>query len=66
MFINNTIYRPVGLEHLGCYELITRYQLKRMSKEKSNIILMEGKKTFNLVESTYPINAWQCLKGSTI
>ena len=52
MFINNMIYRPVELEYLGYYELITRYQLKKMSegKIKSNNILVEGKKTFNLVE----------------
>ena len=35
MFMNNTIYRPVELEYLGFYELIARYQLKRMSKGKN-------------------------------
>ena len=34
MFINNMIYRPVELEHLGCYDMISKYELKRMSKEK--------------------------------
>ena len=52
MFINDMIYRPVEPEYLGCYELIARYEFKRMSKGriKSNDILVEGKKTFNLVE----------------
>ena len=38
MFIHNMTYRPLKLEYLGCYELITRYELKRISKEKSNQI----------------------------
>ena len=52
MFINNMIYRPVELEHLGCYDMISKYELKRMSKEKieSNNCLVESKKTFKLVE----------------
>ena len=52
MFINNIIYRPVELEKFGCYDMITRYDLRRMSKEKieSNNLIVESKKTFNLVE----------------
>ena len=52
MFINNIIYRPVELEHLGCYDMISKYELKRMTKEKieSNEPLVESKKSFNLVE----------------
>ena len=52
MFINNIIYRPVELEHLGCYDMISKYELKRMTKEKieSNKPLVESKKSFNLVE----------------
>ena len=34
MFINNIIYRPIELEHLGCYDLITHYELKKMPKKK--------------------------------
>ena len=46
------IYIPFELEHLGCYEMISKYELKRMSKKKieSNNTLVESKKTFNLVE----------------
>ena len=52
MFINNMIYRPVELEHLGLYEMIASYDLKRMSKKiiKSNKTSVESNKTFNLVE----------------
>ena len=28
LFINNIIYRPVELEHLSCYEIISQYILK--------------------------------------
>ena len=46
------IYRPVELEHFGCYDMISKYEMKRMTKEKieSNNILVESKKTFNLLE----------------
>ena len=54
------IYRPIELEHLGCYDIISRYELKRMTREKikPNNTLIEIKKIFNLVEDTHPINAW--------
>ena len=52
MFINNMIYRPIELEDLGCYDMISRYELKRKKKEKINSEsnLIESKKTFNLVQ----------------
>ena len=60
MFINNIIYRPVELEKFGCYDMITRYDLRRMLKEKieSNNLIVESKKTFNLVVSIHLINVW--------
>ena len=36
MFINNLIYRPVELEHVSCYDMISRYELKRMTKKKKS------------------------------
>ena len=52
MYINNMIYRPTELEHISCYDMVSNYELKRMSKKKlnSNSHTMEGKTTFNLVE----------------
>ena len=45
MFINNIIYRPVELEHLACYDMISRYELKGMTQEKikSDKTLVENK-----------------------
>ena len=52
MYINNIIYRPTELEHMSCYDMVSNYELKRMSKKKLNskIHIVEGKTTFNLVE----------------
>ena len=36
MFINNTIFRPVELEKLGCYEPIYNYELKKLNKGGKN------------------------------
>ena len=60
MFINNIIYRPVELEHLGCYDMITRYDLRRMSKEKikSNNLIVESKKHLIFLKSIHLINVW--------
>ena len=33
-FINNIIYRPVELEHYGCYDMMMHYELKKMTKKK--------------------------------
>ena len=51
MYINNIIYRPIELEHISCYDMVSSYELKRMSKKKLNSksYLVEGKSTFNLV-----------------
>ena len=51
-FINNMIFRPSELEHLGLYDMISQYHLKRMTKEKiaSGNVLVESKTTFNLME----------------
>ena len=52
MYINNMIYRPTELEHISCYDMVSNYELKRISKKKLNskIHIVEGKTTFNLVE----------------
>ena len=34
IFINNMIYRPTELENFSCYELVSMYEMKRLSKEK--------------------------------
>ena len=46
------IYRPGELEHLGLYDMISQYHLKKMTKEKidSGNVLVESKTTFNLME----------------
>ena len=36
MFINNIIYRPLELERIGCYDMITHYELKKITKKKLN------------------------------
>ena len=52
MYINNIIYRPTELEHISCYDMVSNFKLKRMSKKKLNSksYLVEGKATFNLVQ----------------
>ena len=51
-FINNMIFRPGELEHLGLYDMISQYHLKRMTKEKleSGNVLVKSKTTFNLMD----------------
>ena len=43
-FINNMIFRPAELEHLGLYDMTSQYELKRMTKKKleSGNILVES------------------------
>ena len=52
MYINNIIYRPTELEQVSCYDMVSNYELKRMSKKKldSESQIVEGKTSFNLVE----------------
>ena len=52
MYINNMIYRPIELENLSCYDMVTHYELKKFSKRKidSKSHIVEIKITFNLVE----------------
>ena len=54
MFINNVILRPLELENLCCYEMISEYELKREKiknldedDENNNV---ESKTTFNLTQ----------------
>ena len=51
-FINNMIYRPSELEHLGLYDLSSQYELRQMSKKRLNSgnVLVESKTTFNLLQ----------------
>ena len=51
-FINNIIYRPVELEHYGCYDMMMHYELKKLNKKKidSGSKNVESKTTFNLVK----------------
>ena len=51
-FINNMIFRPGELEHLGLYDMISQYHLKRMTKEKleSGNVLVKSKTTFNIMD----------------
>ena len=52
LFINNIIYRPVELEDLSCYELVSMYELKKLDKKKVEKMEhnVEGKTIFNLLE----------------
>ena len=52
MYINNMIYRPTELEYMSCYDMITHYELRKMSKKKikSGNHMVESKKNFNLLE----------------
>ena len=52
MYINNIIYRPTELEHISFYDMVSNYELKKMSKKKiiSKNHPVEGSTTFNLVE----------------
>ena len=34
MYINNMIYRPTELEHFSCYDMVSNYELKKLSKKK--------------------------------
>ena len=56
------IYRPTELEHISCYDMVSNYELKRMSKKKLNskIHIVEGKITFNLVEE-YPSHKYMVI-----
>ena len=36
-FINNMIFRPGELEHLGLYDMISQYELNKMPKKKIRI-----------------------------
>ena len=52
MFINNIIFRPLELEKISCYELITHYEMITHPK-KDNLngdLNIEGKKIYNLCE----------------
>ena len=51
MYINNITYRPTELEHISCYDMVSNYELKRMSKKKLNSKnhTVEGNTLFNLV-----------------
>ena len=44
MFINNVIYRPYELENLGCYDIVSQYELRKMPSKKleSGNILIES------------------------
>lgn len=50
MFINNIIFRPLELEILSCYDMITHYELKKIPQKKieSGNINIDTNKTFNL------------------
>ena len=52
MYINNMIYSPTELEYISCYDMVSNYELKRMSKKKINSRnhTVEGNTSFNLVE----------------
>ena len=52
MYINNMIYRPTELEHISCYDMVTHYELRKMTKKKieSSNHIVEGKTSFNLLE----------------
>ena len=53
MFINNIIYRPLELEKLSCYELVSKYELKKgKNKEfdEDENCNVESKISFNLSE----------------
>ena len=52
MYIHNMIYRPTELEHLSLYDMVSNYELKKLSKKKidSKSHIVTGKITFNLVE----------------
>ena len=36
MFINNITFRPLQLEQICCYDMITHYELKKMIKKILN------------------------------
>ena len=52
MYISNIIYRPTELEHISCYDMVTHYELRKMTKKKieSSNHIVEGKRSFNLLE----------------
>ena len=52
MYINNMIYRPTELEHISCYDMVTHYELRKMTKKKieSSNHIVEGKTSYNLLE----------------
>ena len=52
LFINNIIYRPVELELLSCYDMVSLYELKKMDKKKIEKMdhIVEGRTVFNLLE----------------
>ena len=54
MFINNIIYRPLELENISCFELISKYEMKTISSKKETDeeqnINVESKKVFNLAQ----------------
>ena len=52
MFVNNMIYRPVELECMGLYDMISLYELKKMPAKKieSGNVLIESRSSFNLLQ----------------
>ena len=44
IFINDYIYRPVELEKFGCYELMSKYEKKKIQKKKNGDHNVESKK----------------------
>ena len=52
MFVNNIIYRPAELSEVCCYDFISRYELKKISKKRleSGDTQIDSNKSFNLLQ----------------
>ena len=66
LFINNIIYRPVELENLSCYEMVSMYELKKLDKKKIEEMdhNVEGKNAFNLLEE-HPSHKYMIISKRT-
>ena len=52
IYINDMMYRPSELEHLSLYDMVSTYEMKKMSKKRieTDNPIMESSTTFNLLE----------------
>ena len=52
MYTNNMIYRPTELEHMPCYNMVTHYELRIITKEKIESLnhIVKSKTSFNLLK----------------